>query len=186
MRNLLILLLCILPLLSACKKEAPGTTLPEATQEGRNIAGFLLYGQVWVPFAKCKFSEDPCREISGNYGLPYTDEEYIDFKISRIHNDKHSSLIFTGQVPMTVPGEYSDDVNVIFSDEGSNGSAGRYTYNGRSSSSLGRFILTKVDQENQIISGTFSFTLIESNGSGKTIEITDGRFDFKMNACICR
>jgi hypothetical protein len=186
MRNLLILLLCTLPLLSACKKEAPSTTLPEATQEGKNTAGFLLDGQVWVPFARCGFSEDPCREISGNYGLPYADEDHIDFRISRIHEDKHSSLIFTGHLPMSAPGDYSNDVNVIFLSEETKGSEGRYTFSGSSSSAQGSFILTKVDHENQIISGTFSFTLRESNGSGKSIEITDGRFDFKMNACICR
>lgn len=50
----------------------------------------------------------------------------------------------------------------------------------------GEFEITKIDMANQIISGIFSFTLYENNGSGRTLEITDGRFDFKMNACLCR
>ena len=87
---------------------------------------------------------------------------------------------------MNKAGDYSKNVYVAYDGEDLSGNKGAYSYSGSSPSAKGSFIITKVDPLNQIISGTFSFTLRESNSSGKTIEITDGRFDFKMNACICR
>jgi hypothetical protein len=54
------------------------------------------------------------------------------------------------------------------------------------SESEGQCIITGLDTVSKIMSGTFNLILRESNGSGKTIKVTDGRFDFEMNACICR
>jgi len=39
----------------------------------------------------------------------------------------------------------------------------------------GKLIITRFDPENFIISGTFSFSIIDENGDN--IEITEGRFD---------
>jgi hypothetical protein len=47
------------------------------------------------------------------------------------------------------------------------------------------FNITKLDKVNRIISGEFEFILNEDTGSGKQIILKNGRFDLKMNACLC-
>ena len=96
--NRLFFLLCMpLLLFFSCKKEdGPATALPPVTQEGSNTVGFLLDGQVWVPFGKCGLMVDPCQEISASYGLPMTDEEHISFQIARENKGKSSALTITG------------------------------------------------------------------------------------------
>lgn len=49
--------------------------------------------------------------------------------------------------------------------------------------------ITKIDFQNQIISGQFEFILRERKNDGTVtdnlITLKDGRFDFKFNACKC-
>lgn len=68
-----------------------------------------------------------------------------------------------------------------YSGENSEGNNDKYAYPQPGS----KFVITKIDHQNQIISGEFEFILREQNGSGKEITLKDGRFDFKFNACKC-
>lgn len=47
--------------------------------------------------------------------------------------------------------------------------------------------ITKIDTVNQIISGTFKFTLYGPYGpaNGDSVVVTDGRFDVTFNTCHC-
>jgi hypothetical protein len=184
MRPFLILIL-FSPLLVAsnCHKDksAPAI-LPEATQEGKNTIGFSVNGEVWRPYYKCTLSGDPCGEISARYDLPFGPKNSIDFSFLRSRNGKLSYLVISAPfTTITFPGEKIDSIGVTFADE--NRSGNNDAFSGIMPGS--NFTITKLDLTNQIISGTFQFILSEDNRSGRTIQLTDGRFDFKFNACIC-
>jgi hypothetical protein len=184
MRPYLILIL-FSPLLVAsnCHKDkfAPAV-LPGATQEGKNTIGFSIAGGVWQPYHKCTLSGDPCAEISARYDLPLGPKNSIDFGFSRVRNGKLSYLLISAPyATITSPGEKIDSVGVTFADENRSGNDGAYSGIMPGSN----FTITKLDLTNQIISGTFNFILSEDNRSGRTVQLTDGRFDFKFNACLC-
>ena len=183
-----IFFLFIIPLFFAsCKKDpTKNAKLPPITQEGKNTVGFTLNNEVWVPYYKCRFMGNPCGEISARYGesggaAPYS----IDFQFIRQRKDKLSALTISssGSGAVTTIGNKIDSISIDFQDENSTGNTG--IYRGPIASGNNKFIITKIDFQNQIISGEFIFDLIEQNGSGKIITIKDGRFDFKLNACKC-
>ena len=169
--------------LATCKKSKPETTLPPATQEGKNTVGFTINGEVWVPFYKCGFGQDPCGEISARYSTPFAAPDAISFQFERRRKDKSSSLTISSSMRGTVRsiGNKVDSISAVFLGENSAGN-NDYYYGPLPGS---KFIITKIDHQAQIISGEFELILIEQNGSGKEISIKDGRFDFKFNACKC-
>lgn len=183
--TLQLILLAFLCTASHCNKSGPpkNPTLPAITQEGKNTVGFTINGEVWVPYYKCSFSGDPCGEISARYGSPYAYPNNIGFQFARQNKSRSSWITISSFVPIYTTGNKYDSVGINFTGENSTGNDnqfGKSPYN-----NIGRFEITKLDTINKIISGIFEFTLMEKNGSGRTIEIKDGRFDFKMNACKC-
>jgi len=187
---LMFLVFCALLLTNiACKKDpTKNATLPQATQEGKNTVGFMINDEVWVPYAKCggsmagSGSGNLCSKISARYGLPNSSENGLSFQFKRKREkvEKSSSLTINSQLGanITSTGEKIDLISVFFSDENNN------EYSRLQPGS--KFIITKLDTINGIISGEFEFILNEYNGSsGKQITLKNGRFDFKMNACIC-
>ena len=156
--------------------------LPEATQIGKNTIGFVIDGEVWLPYHKCSFSSDPCEQISARYGGPYAAPGSIDFSFARMRNNKLSYLVISAPfATITFPGDKIDSVGVTYSAENRSGNSGAYS--GILPGS--KFIITKLDSVNKIISGTFDFILAEDYRSGGTIELKQGRFDLTLNACIC-
>ncbi len=116
----------------ACKEEAPSKSLPPITEEGRNTAGFLLDGEVWVPFAECGFYEDPCREIQTGYSTSSAYPNTLSISLARVNGDKSSSININFSNPIKQPGDYTKDVNVGFRGEEWSGNAGKYSYYGSS------------------------------------------------------
>ena len=175
--------LLFLAVCALCSLQCRKDKIPPATQEGKNTLGFTLDGQVWVPYAECGTFSDPCREISADYSSPSAAPDAIDFQFTRVNGNKSSTLTISssGIGTITTPGEKIDSIGIVFSGENSSGNNGRY--GGPLSGS--KFIIIKIDKQNQIISGEFEFVLLEQNGSGNTITLKDGRFDFKFNACRC-
>ena len=170
----------------SCKKDpTKNATLPAASQEGKNTIGFTINGEVWVPYAKCAAFSNPCREISARYGTSGgASPEGIGFSFFRVRNSVESSLIISSAfATITSVGEKIDSIDVSFDlgNSGVNGNNGYFT--GPLSGS--KFYISKIDSSARIISGDFVFILLEQNGSGKTITLKDGRFDFKFNACKC-
>ena len=169
-------------LLSGCKKDDDPTKnakLPAATQEGRNTVGFTLEdGQVWVPYYKCGLSGDPCGKYSARISYPFAAEKGISFHFARDYKDSQSSLTISAASRGTVTstGEKIDSVTVTFQ----NRNEPNYEYYPLPGS---RFTVTKFDRLSQIISGEFHLILM--NQVGKTVTLSNGRFDFKFNACAC-
>jgi len=181
------ILLCIIIaaffIAAKCNKEPlTNATLPPATQEGKNTIGFTINGEVWVPYYKCKLFGNPCGEISADYNGPPSGPNNIGFGFSRERNNKTSFLVISSAfATITSVGNKIDSISVNYNGENSNSNAD--SYSGPLPGS--KFIITKLDMQNQIMSGEFEFILNEDNRSGKTIIIKEGRFDFKFNACKC-
>jgi hypothetical protein len=179
----LILFLTTIFVLNSCKKDpTKNAVLPEATQEGKNTVGFILNDEVWVPYGKCITQ---CNKISARYGFPSAEEFGIDFQFKRKREkvDKLSALTISSSLigNITSTGNKIDSIGVNFQGENSNGNTDDYSRLQKGS----KFIITKLDKVNRIISGEFEFVLNEDNGSGKQIILKNGRFDLKMNACLC-
>lgn len=175
------LLVCLLTSLKCKKEKYPAAVLPPITQTGQNSVGFMLDGAVWIPYYECGFGSNPCGKISGRVGQPFAPYDGISFQFRRYHGDKTSTLTISSALigSITSSGDKTDSVAVDFRAEGS----AQNDFNGPLPGS--KFIITKFDQQNQIISGEFEFVLVEQGGSGKTITLKNGRFDFKFNACLC-
>lgn len=184
MFSLLILVLGLVVVCCGCGKDkVTKAELPPATQEGRNTVGFTLNEEVWSPYYRCRIGSDPCGEISARYSYPFAAPNGIGFQFARMKNGKSSSLtIYTwAQNTISTIGDKIDSIGVEYSGENSEGNNDKYAYPQPGS----KFVITKIDHQNQIISGEFEFILREQNGSGKEITLKDGRFDFKFNACKC-
>jgi hypothetical protein len=185
MKNYLFLIITSSCIAASCKKDpTANAVLPPATQEGKNTVAFTINGEVWVPYYKCRYFISPCHEISAKYGaLGGTAPNGIDFGFTRERRGKFSSLSVssTGLGTITTIGNKIDSIGISFSDENSSGNDGQY--GGPLPGS--KFIITKIDHQNEIISGEFELIFIEQNRSGKTLTLKDGRFDFKFNACKC-
>lgn len=82
-------LICFLTIFSlffaACKKDpTKNAKLPPITQEGKNTVGFMIDGEVWVPYYECRFMGDPCGEIHASYGVSGgSAQNAFDFNIIR-------------------------------------------------------------------------------------------------------
>ena len=139
-----------------------------------------------MPYAKCGFMRDPCREISARYGAPGgAATNGIDFGFTRMRKDKMSYLLISsGSAKITTVGEKIDSIGISYSD---NDLSNDGYFIGPLPGS--KFIITNIDFQNEIISGQFELILIERKNDGtvtnKSIVLKDGRFDFRFNACKC-
>ena len=191
MRYSLYLFVLLLPLTLtySCKKNSDPTKnakLPAATQEGKNTIGFTINGEVWIPYYKCRSFGNPCAEFSARYGVSGgAAPNAIDFAFTRKRENKSSSLSISssGLGTITTMGSKIDSIDVSFTAENWSGNTG--AFGGPYLGGTNKFIVTKIDYQNQIISGEFELVLIEQNGTGNTITLKDGRFDFQFNACKC-
>lgn len=188
MRKFILVLSCFSLLCFAkCNKDKiPKAVLPPTTQEGKNTIGFTINGEIWVPYAKCGFGQNPCGEIHADYSIPSTSINAIDYIFRRAVGPKSSSLyissVMTGTI--TTIGEKIDSVNVEYND--SDLSSDGYFVGPIMGS---KFIITKIDSQNQIISGVFELILRERKNVGTVtnnlVTLKDGRFDFRFNVCKC-
>ena len=167
-----------------CKKEKISSVLPPITQEGKNTIGFKVNGQVWVPYFMCNIGANPCGEIDARYGPPNNFPQFFSFGATKKTSHVYSYISIVGNEPITTVGNKYDSVNIEY--RTGNGSSLGTSYSKSPFTTTGVFEITRIDQFNQIISGIFSFKLYNVSGGLDSVEITEGRFDFKMNACICR
>ena len=164
MKTCLLLGLAAMLLAAGCKKDDPTAGLPAATQTGANTFGCLVDGKVFVPL--------PPQAINSSHRDPLeaslyrTDiivsargEGYVDFALRRAFQPG------TYAIGETRTGSYgSYDV-----------SAGSYY---TTSTYMGTVTLTRIDTVARIAAGTFQFTAV--NRDGKTVTVTDGRFDVRL------
>lgn len=177
MKHLLFIFLLPLLINASCKKTVtpppPPVTeqLPPATQEGKHTFGCLINGNVWVPY-KTDFSRklevwyDPYYHLGTLRIIAERRKGTIDESITIATDtlssigsyslaDKKGRLSFYNNTKQCIYNDFENDVT-----------------------KTGTLIITKLDLQRGIISGTFEFTLMKPGCD--TIKATQGRFDIKL------
>ena len=177
MKALYRLTFLIAVLFTACSNDddgnkAPIDQLPPATQTGEQTFGCLINGEAFIP-----------KKIGR--GRPNAFYQFIDGKytlgISARNELSPSSAIAIAGIELSskiqekqynLISENIDNFSGVFLQEG-----GFQLDASTSDENPGTLFITKLDEENNIISGTFEFTVLDNEG--KEINITEGRFDLK-------
>lgn len=140
--------------------------LPEATQTGAGTFGCLVNGEPFYAFGGVNaqyqlingeyyFVVGIAREIGFPTSVVIESSEYQVFEGAHILNSEESGSIYA---------------RVTFSPEDS------FFSNTTNQNNNGILFLNKLDQQNQIVSGTFEFDVINPNNN-EVIQIREGRFD---------
>lgn len=164
-----------------CKKSPPPPNiLPPVTQEGKNTFGCKVNGEVWRPYATCHiFYGRQCMELGFEvYPLDTLHKLPFSFGLGTENNTDTSSFeMHTRGSNITLTGNIIDSIILTFW-------KGPQFYTYMPGHTPGVINVTKLDTVNNIMAGTFSFTLYDSNND--SVVVSDGRFDLTFNACLCR
>ncbi|MBI5858029.1 MAG: hypothetical protein HZB42_10340 [Sphingobacteriales bacterium] len=175
MKNILSLAVLALFFVS-CKKNVD--ELPPATQTGANTFGAKVNGNFWVPQGFGSFPANDILEarMSGH------DITINARNFSSSPNETEFQLTI---YDVTAPGTYQFNTDVTHP----NGAASYGYYVKRnftpqnewltSATYTGRVIITRIDDVNRIVSGTFEFDA-GSIYNADVLHVTEGRFDLKI------
>ena len=177
MKTIILSLLMMLFCFAKCSKDkVESNGLPSATQDGKNILGFLLNGQPWMP--------------QGNNGTGKLDLYYDEtfqggvFNLSAYRNVSNTngnrqSLTLYGdsiQIAQKIILPNKKKFGLTFWNEAK--SCTYDTFDSTTQILSGYFELKKLDKINKIFSGEFE---IKFNKTGcEDVQITQGRFDVKF------
>lgn len=186
MKTFLIPLLLLLGLTTCKKDDTDPNGLPPATQEGKNTAGFLLNGQMWLPkTSPLNAGNSP---VGATYG-PYTQGVLrLSINLYRYQDDKNSQGINLNITRIRQSGLFqlnqSIDPFVISGPRPHHGlysiispTPKRSFYTG--DDAYGQVIITRFDTVARVVSGTFEAKMREDGGRD-SLSITQGRFDIKF------
>lgn len=169
MKNLLFLALVCIGLLSCKDRDPDPNVLPEATQSGKNTAGAIVDGKVWV--AKIAYPDLNNGGVNATI-YEYANGEYkLKIVLQQINNEGSSiGFYISDKIDITTTSYILANDNF----------RGTYSYKTledyyTDNENTGILTITKFDKINKIVSGVFTFKVKDSNG--KIVTITDGRFD---------
>jgi hypothetical protein len=186
MKQLLLFFLSCVLLSSGCKKQKPVNPidqLPAATQEGKNTFGCLVNGKVFLPKGS---SLGPILSSYYQYIYSPSPQGYV-FQVAARDNshedDRFSVVLLVDSIKLVSP-----TIIPLKKSIKGNGGGAYYSsiFNGTAfltkdffttNQTNGELTITKFDTNTQIVSGTFWFDAVNSNGD--TIKVTEGRFDMK-------
>ena len=153
---------------SSCSDDS--NVLPAPTQEGLNTFGCLVNGEVWRPEGKPRDNKLDLSYDPGFMGGVLT----INANRLRSNEDKEFMFLFSRNTNQG--GQYLlNDINKAAATYASN----ECSYDRDSSVyRQGILMITRLDLEARIISGTFEFVLARPDCD--TVRVTDGRFDMKI------
>lgn len=174
----LTLILCLIPLLSIinCDNDDNGTDchgidcLPEATQTGAGTFGCLVNGEPYFALGgvNCQY-----QLVSGEYffgvgfprGVGFPDTISLGTNELSIDEGQTFTLLNSnpGNAFAEVLFEYDNSIPGFIENQTSNQNTGTLT-------------ITKLDEQNQIVSGSFEFEILNPE-DGQLYQITEGRFD---------
>lgn len=174
------LLILSIPLLVniSCKKSQDDN-LPAGTQAGANTFGCLIDGKAWIPTGRGPGS-GIYPTSGGFFGTPdgrrnifikaYSDQDYIHLYLKNIYQ---IGTYYLNRNTFVYP-------NVIYP-----ASYGAYFIDGQDyyvtdSLHTGTVQIIHADTTTGIVSGTFEMQLYQKN-TGKIMNITKGRFDYKTH-----
>ena len=167
-------------LLLGCSKndeppKAPVDQLPAATQVGANKVGCLVNGEVFLPQGSNPLGPPivTCFYQFVNNAW-YFSLGYSNNQQDRLRNLRIVSKAVVIQLNQTYPLILQNDGNF----SASYSKFAVFEYN-TTNDIKGELKITKLDQTNAIISGTFWFDA--ANNAGEIVKITEGRFDMKYS-----
>lgn len=168
--------------------DGVNSELPEITSVGANTFGCKINDQIYLP-KKGSFCLDCANTPKLNFKYGYVFEEGYRLSIFTF-NDINGTIsisidLFNGETPFSV-GQYEisesylDLKDILFPNascridkeiSGEIINSDFYT----NTEITGFLYISKIDSDKKFVSGTFYFEA--TNGIGKNIEVTDGRFD---------
>jgi len=177
MKNKLLLSLCCLVVLGACKKEI--TELPPASDTGSNTFGAKVNGSLWAPQG---FGTIPASNL--------LEARYIGDDLIINANNFASSPNETGfeirVINAIATGTYTFNTTVT-----PPSFAASYAYYVKrrvtpqnewvtSATQTGSITFTKIDRTAGIVAGTFQFNALNLYNTPEPLVVTEGRFDIKL------
>lgn len=175
-KNILLLLLLSMTL-SCCSNDDDNNTptnpidqLPPATQTGENTIGCLLDGNVFLPGNRPNSTNCFYQFVNGEfYFVAAVGNEDSNFNSLGLGIGTQKKEIIQGETYSLI--ELED-----------NNAYGSYIYNSfsnyTSQTYTGELTITKLDMQNQIVSGTFWYDVEDQDGI--VHEIRNGRFDMQF------
>lgn len=173
MKNLILASILTLCFFSCKDRESDPNVLPEATQSGKNTAGALVDGKVWIATTEFIYPK-------GTYCENFGNKTKIALDLRQIKNKGSNSI----EIIAVIEGFELNKTYTISENPEVGYNFANYT-NGNGVSFLtnpnytGKIKITRLDLQNQIVSGTFEFKAVDDNGN--IVNITDGRFDKKFD-----
>lgn len=173
-------LLCLFFVFTSCSNDDdtpsnPVDLLPPATQTGENTFGCLLDGEAFTPRAAT---------VPYNCFYQYVDGGFYFYVGAKNKKNGITKTILIGTERLQI-----SEGNKFILKEKITGNAFGFLYIGNSNTGeilesytstihTGELTITKLDFENNIVSGTFWFDVKDENG--KIHEIREGRFDMQF------
>jgi len=168
-----------------CKKTAPPPNiLPSITREGKNTFGCKVNGEIWIPFFRCKYMGGSCKELGFDVyhnasmtKLPV----YFTLGVQKLTYDSSSTsfVIYTDGQQINHTGNVIDSLHILFFTD----SMAYVNYFHPDSHSPRYFNIETLDTVNNIVSGSFAFTLYGNRSSDNALDsltVTEGQFDFQI------
>lgn len=168
------LILFLMLFSSSCSKKEncddPIDCLPPITQTGSNTAGCLVNGKVLVPGGQ---GINTGSVLKAQYRYSGDNDSVFGLSIRDLTSGGSKMMLIRIRNKELIEGEIYE-----LRGEGSN-SFGSYNdrFNGfvTNDNHSGELVISNIDTENHIVSGTFWFDAV--NNDGEIIEIRNGRFD---------
>ncbi len=161
----------------ACSDDddrAPIDQLPPVTQTGEQTFGCLINGEAFIPVRSGTLRPSAFYQfVDGAFTLGIAASDAIAGPDLRSIDLAGIDVEALEEITYTLLEEESGKFNGRFSI----GGGGRFLRAVTSSDNPGTLTITKFDQENGIIAGTFEFTVLDNDGN--EIRVTDGRFDMR-------
>jgi hypothetical protein len=179
MKNILLLLFMVISLAS-CKKDVGD--LPGPTQTGSNTFGARVNGRLWVPqgfgivptapILEATYRADGgiIRIVARNFGSSPTETE-MEILLKGVYGAG------TYQLDQNTSKYPAESANYGYYIERRFMPKNEWITN---SGSGGRVVVTRFDQANRIISGTFDFTATSMDSTASALTVSEGRFDVTM------
>ena len=185
MKTISLIFLATLLLLGCSKNDeppkAPVDQLPAATQVGANKVGCLVDGEVFLPRGSNPLGPPivTCfyQYVNNNwqFGIGFSNNQNamirnLSIGLNNFELSPNSTVILKKNNGNVLNNSYAN-----FTNNGGGNGLGYITNDIHN----GKLIITRLDQTNAIISGTFWFDAV--NNSGEIVKITEGRFDMKYS-----
>ena len=178
MKNILLIIFLSIAFLS-CKKQID--ELPEATSTGANTFGAKVNGKLWGPMKLGIAATSPILQASfaGNNSFRITARNFASSP------NESEMEIYLREV--TAPGVYQLNQKTAIQPDAS-ASYGFYIERNlmpknewiTNTQYTGTVTITRLDIQERIIAGTFAFRAMNTYNEPAPIEVTEGRFDLKI------